>query len=317
MQRLFEPSGIDGRAAARRGRAAARGRHDVRRQRAAQGRAAAAATGRPAIADDSGIEAAALGGRARRALGPLRRGGRHRRGEPREARRARCRPDSRAALRVRAGLRRTRRPARSACSSATAAAAWPRERRGIERLRLRPRVRSRRDRGQSHHGRAHGRREGRDQPSRPRGAGAAEMAPSLNTDGRTGGPADQSANGRPVGRLQLRPDPAQGGGRIDHRLGGDPDRGGALEHRPGGLDGRLLLGAQGRRAGRREPPLRAREAREPGGGDRGDADPGRVGRDRLRGDPPPGSAREQVQRLGIGIAVVGVLAGGQPGRVDA
>ena len=36
-------------------------------------RAAAAATGRPAVADDSGIEAAALGGAAGRALGPLRR----------------------------------------------------------------------------------------------------------------------------------------------------------------------------------------------------------------------------------------------------
>ena len=48
-------------------------------------RAAAAATGRAAIADDSGIEAQALGGRSRRALGPLRGSRRHRRGEPREA----------------------------------------------------------------------------------------------------------------------------------------------------------------------------------------------------------------------------------------
>ena len=45
--------------------------------------AAAAATGRPAIADDSGIEAAALGGASRGALGALRGRGRHRRGEPR------------------------------------------------------------------------------------------------------------------------------------------------------------------------------------------------------------------------------------------
>ena len=55
-------------------------------------RAAAAATGRVSIADDSGIEAAALGGRAGGALSPLRGGARERRGEPRPAVCARRRP---------------------------------------------------------------------------------------------------------------------------------------------------------------------------------------------------------------------------------
>ena len=56
-------------------------------------RAAHEHSGRPAIADDSGIEAARSGG-ARRALGALRRRGRERRGEPRA-------PDARAGVRGR------------------------------------------------------------------------------------------------------------------------------------------------------------------------------------------------------------------------
>ena len=60
-------------------------------------RAAAAATGRAAIADDSGIEAEALGGRARRPHGALRRRGRHRRREPRQARRRGARRQRRCA----------------------------------------------------------------------------------------------------------------------------------------------------------------------------------------------------------------------------
>ena len=81
-------------------------------------RAAAAATGRPAIADDSGIEAAALDGATRRALRALRRRGRHRRGEPRPAAPRGARRQ-RARVRVRAGVRRPRR-ARSGSSRAAA-----------------------------------------------------------------------------------------------------------------------------------------------------------------------------------------------------
>ena len=70
-------------------------------------RAAREAPASAAIADDSGIAAAALGGRARRALGALRRRGRDRRGEPRAADRElerRERPLGR--LRLRDRLRR-------------------------------------------------------------------------------------------------------------------------------------------------------------------------------------------------------------------
>ena len=71
--------GIEVERAARRRRAAARDGDDVRRERAGQGPRGGAATGAAAIADDSGIEAAALGGAPGRALGALRRRGRHRR----------------------------------------------------------------------------------------------------------------------------------------------------------------------------------------------------------------------------------------------
>ena len=59
----------------------------------------------PAIADDSGIESAALGGAPGRALGALRRRGRDRRGEPRQAA-ARGAGGQRAGLRLRDRLRR-------------------------------------------------------------------------------------------------------------------------------------------------------------------------------------------------------------------
>ena len=65
------------RAAARRGRAAARDGTTFAENALGKARAAARATGAPAIADDSGIEAAALGGAPGRPLGALRRRGRH------------------------------------------------------------------------------------------------------------------------------------------------------------------------------------------------------------------------------------------------
>ena len=92
-------------------------------------------------------------------------------------------------------------------------------------------------------------------------------------------------------RLQRAADRAQARRRGDHRLDRDPHRGGPLADRPGRLGDRLRLGPQGRRAGRRRAPLRPREGREPGGGDRGDADPGRRRDHRLRGDPPAGRRR--------------------------
>ncbi len=61
--------------------------------------------------------------------------------------------------------------------------------------------------------------------------------------------------------------------------------------RPDRLGHRLRLGPQSGRAGRCRAPLRPREGREPGGGDRGDADPGRRRDHRLRGDPPAGRRR--------------------------
>ena len=59
--RLLAPA-IERRAAARRRRAAARGRRDLRRERARQGARRRGGDRPAAIADDSGIEAAALGG---------------------------------------------------------------------------------------------------------------------------------------------------------------------------------------------------------------------------------------------------------------
>ena len=101
--------------------------------------------------------------------------------------------------------------------------------------------------------------------------------------------APQKLARRPrLDRLELDPDRPQGRGRGDHRLDRDPHRGGALEHRPDGLDRGLLRRPQGRRARRRGPPLRPREDREPRGGDRGDADPGRGRDDHLRGRPAAG-----------------------------
>ena len=96
-------------------------------------------------------------------------------------------------------------------------------------------------------------------------------------------PQHQSRGGQPVHGLELGADRAQDRRRSDHGLDRDHHRGGPLEHRPDRVDRRLPFGAQGGRAGRRRPHVRPREGREPRGGDRGDADPGRRRRDHLRG----------------------------------
>jgi hypothetical protein len=71
------------------------------------------------------------------------------------------------------------------------------------------------------------------------------MDPSLNPEGATGTPQIKLR----TAALSVVSNSAlillKAGGGIDHRIRGDPDRGGALQHRPGRLDGGLLLGAQG------------------------------------------------------------------------
>ena len=95
----------------------------------------------------------------------------------------------------------------------------------------------------------------------------------------------------PLDRLQLAADRAQDRRRGDHRLDRDHHRGGALVDRPGRLGGRAGLGAKGGRAARPRAPLRSREGREPRRRDRGHADPDRRRDHRLRGHPPAGGRR--------------------------
>ena len=260
-------------------------------------RAARAATGEVVIADDSGIDAEDLGGGAGHLLGSLRRRGRQRRGQPRQA-----------AARSR---RRRRQPPR--------------------RLRLRARV-DRRAAGAEHvfearcEGRLLGERRGEggfgyDPAFVPddtgpedertyselsaaeknaishRGRAARLLAAHLGlARGRARRDPHQKRRGGALDRLQRAPDRAQAGGRGDHRLDRDPDRGDPLADRPGRLGHRLRLGPQSRRAGRRRASLRPREGREPGGDDRGDADPGRRRDHRLRGDPPAGRSAPRSTR---------------------
>ena len=149
------------------------------------------------------------------------------------------------------------------------------QRRG--RLRLRPALRRRRDAG-PHDGRAHGRREGRDLPPRPRRPGAARMAEHALTGATSRTHARPQPRRRGLDRLEHDPDRAQGRRGHPHRLGRDPHRGAALGHRPAGEPDRVLLRPPRRGAGRRRPPLRPREVRERRRGRRGDADPGRLAR---------------------------------------
>ena len=170
-------------------------------------RAAAAATGRPAIADDSGIEAQALGGapgvRSARYAGPRR----QRRGEPPEAD-PRGAAGQRAALRLRAGLRR---PGRRRAPVLRRVQRPDGRRAGGERAdsdttrcSFPPRTRRADD------GRADRGREGRDQPPRPRGAGIRRLdrhwpmphaAPAPEPALDTGA---QAADGGFVGRSRTR-----------------------------------------------------------------------------------------------------------------
>ena len=167
------------------------------------------------------------------------------------------------------------------------------------RLRLRPGLRPRRDRPRRH---AHATRSSA-RPRRTRSAIAAVprgcwpriwRAPAGRR--RRDDDPHQERRGGALDRLQLAPDRDQARRRGDHRLDRDRHRGGPLADRPRRLGRRLRLGAQGRRAGRRRPPLRPREGREPGGDDRGDADPGRRRDHRLRGDPPAGGRRRGRER---------------------
>ena len=141
----------------------------VRGERAAQGAdAAAAATGRAAIADDSGIEAAALGGapgvRSARYAGAER----DRRGEPRQA--ASARRPSGSALRYVCALAYVDPAAgEERLFYGYCRGGWRQRRRGSRRLRLRPGVHPAGVRRRSHDGRADRRGEGRDQPPRPGG----------------------------------------------------------------------------------------------------------------------------------------------------
>ena len=98
--------------------------------------------------------------------------------------------------------------------------------------------------------------------------------------------AAQDARGRDLDRLERHVDRAQARGGRDHGLDRGDHRGDPLGDRPDGVDGRLLLGAQGRRAARRVTPLRPREGRERSRGNRGHADPGRRRDHHLRVRPP-------------------------------
>ena len=118
-----------------------------------------------------------------------------------------------------------------------------------------------------------------------RGRAARELLAWLSTRS-TAAPATRPCpqpRRRGLDRVELDPDRAQGRRGHSHRIGGDPDRGAALGHRPAGEPDRVLLRPPRRGARGRRPPLRPREVRERRGRRRGDVDPGRLGGDRLRG----------------------------------
>ena len=162
-----------------------------------------------------------------------------------------CSPTSRAATAASATTRRSCPP------TTTTAARWP---------SCRPEEKD----AISHRGRA-ARALARSSASRPRrgavsGAGRRRRRPRRSCDrrgrGTTRAVADAQTPRKAARRVSIASNSllivlklAAGG---DHRLDRDHHRGDPLEHRPGRLGRRLLLGAQGRRAGRRGPPLRPR-----------------------------------------------------------
>ena len=123
VSRLLAPAGIAVRGATRRHRVAARGRRDVRLQRAAEGARGCRGDGPAGDRGRLGDRGRGARRRSRRALGALRRSRRERRGEPREAdARGACR--KRAAVRVCAGVRRSGACGSRRCSSASAGDGW-------------------------------------------------------------------------------------------------------------------------------------------------------------------------------------------------
>ena len=170
------------------------------------------------------------------------------------------------------------------------------------RLRLRPGLRPGRHRARTTSGRWPSSRPtrstrsataGRRRPRRwPSDAGGGRRVPQMTIT------KPAAAGG--LDRLQLAPDRAEAGGRGDHRLDRDPERGDPLLDRPDRLGDRLRLGPPRRRARRRRAPLRPREGRERRRLDRGDADPGRRRGHHLRVGAPAGRAAPRSRTSGSG-----------------
>ena len=168
-------------------------------------------TGRPAIADDSGIEAAALGGapgvRSARYAGETA----TRRGEPREA--VREVPAGSGLRYVCALAYVDPGPARSGCSSATAAGGWPRERAGPTGSATTRCSFPRRDGGRRTMAELSTPRRTRSAIAAVRRARSRWLPVLTATGRRPRRSAGEGAHGRAVGRLELGADPAQGGRR--------------------------------------------------------------------------------------------------------
>ena len=171
-------------------------------------RAAAAATGEAAFGDDSGIESAALGG------APGVRSARFAGEDATDADNLallieRAPPGSALAYVCVIALVDPRtgeeRLFEGRCTGTMAAGPAR-----LRRLRLRPDLRPRRPRRRPHDGRAHAGREGRDQPSRPRRAGAARPPARDRRPRADEQRAVQDRRRSAVGRLELGAHPAQG-----------------------------------------------------------------------------------------------------------
>ena len=273
-------------------------------------RAAHEATGGPAIADDSGIEAAGARRPPGRSLGPLCGRGRERRAEPREA------------------ARRGARGRTTAASPTSARSRWSTRRATEQRLRGPLRGRAR--------GRAPRRGRLRLRPGlRP----ATTPGPATSARWPSCGPTRSTRSATAGGRRGMLARAPRGGGSDRQVEAGitKPAAAGvsiasnailiALKlaaaaitgsiailsealhsiDRPDRLGDRLRRGAPRRRARRRRAPLRAREDRERRRLDRGHADPGRRGMHHLRVGRAGWSTGAEVESLGIGIAVIALL----------